>query len=203
MFLEISEKDIDLCVKIMQNEDILSFPTETVYGLGVIFDSPKAFEKLCELKRRPPEKPFGMMFSLLDEAAHYIDVEKKGLSLMKAFLPGEITFLVKAKSSLPWHVTLGTGVVGVRIPNKASLLELIKALGKPILQTSANRSGEKTLSSYEDVAKEFGEEIPGIVKGECVSKTPSTIVSLVKDNVELIREGSVPFSEVERIWRSL
>lgn len=189
---------------ILKNKGILAFPTETVFGLGVIFDDKNCFDKLVKIKRRPPEKPFGLMCSSLEQALEYIDVGEKTIRLMDKFLPGEITFLVKAKEGLPPHVTLGTGVIGIRVPASAFLIEMIECIGKPILQTSANRSGEPTLTRYEDVVEEFKDDADGIVEGECEAKKASTIVNLTNEGkIILVREGPIPFSDIESYWREL
>lgn len=202
--LKLSEKDIDISAKVLQNGDILAFPTETVYGVGVIFDNESAFHKLVNLKKRPPDKPFALMCASLKQALSYVDVSAKGEAMMKKFLPGELTVLVHSKNNLPEWVTLGTGVIGIRVPDSAFIRDLFAKVGKPCLVTSANRSGEPTSRYYEEVLKIFDGEVGGIVKGECVSLKPTTIVSLVSDDkITLVREGPIPFKEIEDYWRTL
>jgi L-threonylcarbamoyladenylate synthase len=199
----LTEKDVAACAKILSNEEILAFPTETVYGVGVVYDSKTAFEKLVALKKRPPNKPFALMCSSMDQAYFYINVGPKAKAVMEAFLPGELTVLVRSRENLPEHVTLGTGVIGIRVPDSKFVCAMIAKVGKPCLVTSANRSGEPTSTRYEEVVKIFDGEVGGIVKGDCVSLIPTTIVSLVsEEKITLVREGPIPFAKIEEVWRN-
>lgn len=202
--LKLEEKDIDIAAKVMQKGEILAFPTETVYGVGVVFDNESAFEKLVNLKKRPPNKPFALMCTSVEEAFQYVDASEKAKAVMKHFLPGELTVLVNGKKDLPNWVTLGTGVIGIRVPDSDYIRRLFQKVGKPCLVTSANRSGEPTSREYEEVVSIFDGECAGIVKGKCVSLTPTTIVNLTSDDkISLVRDGPIPFEEIDQYWRSL
>jgi L-threonylcarbamoyladenylate synthase len=202
--LKLTEKDIEISAKVLQNGEILAFPTETVYGVGVVYDNENAFKKLVNLKKRPPNKPFALMCSSMKQAFEYIDVSEKAKAVMDKFLPGELTVLVHAKKDLPEWVTLGTGIIGIRVPDSPFVDGLIEKVGKPCLVTSANRSGEPTSRFYDEVLKIFDNEVGGIVKGECCSLTPTTIVNLTKDDeISLVREGPIPFEQIESYWRSI
>ena len=194
-------EDIEKASKVLKDEEVLAFPTETVYGVGCVYDSKVAFERLVAIKRRPPNKPFALMCSSLEEAAKYIEVSDKAKSVMDHFLPGELTVLVNAKKSLPEWVTLGTNVIGIRVPDSPFVKKLIEAVGRPLLVTSANKSGEPTTKYFNDVVKAFGDELPAVVKGECESLTPTTIINLTADDkITLVREGPIPFEKILAYW---
>src|SRR5574344_949730 len=199
---KLTEKDIDIAAKVLRNGEILVFPTETVYGIGVVFDSPSAFEHLVQTKKRPPSKPFALMCSSLKQAYQYIDVDSKAKAVMEAFLPGELTVLVHAKKDLPTHVTLGTGIIGIRVPASEYVQKLIAKVGKPCLVTSANISGQPTSTSYEEVLPIFDGLVGGIVEGKCTSLLASTIVDLTDETtIKLVRQGKIPFEDLEKTWR--
>lgn len=200
---KLTEKDYEKAAKILQKGEILAFPTETVYGVGVVFDNEAAFKSLVNLKKRPPNKPFQLMCSSLKQASEYVEVGPKAKKVMEEFLPGELTVLVHSKAGLPEQVTLGTGVVGIRVPASEFVLRMIAKVGKPCLVTSANRSGEPTSTKYDEVLKIFDGEVGGIVKGECTSLVASTIIDLTSENeVKLIREGPIPFAKLQEAWRN-
>jgi len=200
---KLTEKDYEKAAKILQKGEILAFPTETVYGVGVVFDNEAAFKSLVNLKKRPPNKPFQLMCSSLKQASEYVEVGPKAKKVMEEFLPGELTVLVHSKAGLPEQVTLGTGVVGIRVPASDFVLKMIAKVGKPCLVTSANRSGEPTSTKYDEVLKIFDGEVGGIVKGECTSLVASTIIDLTSENeVKLIREGPIPFAKLQEAWRN-
>lgn len=197
----LDQKNVKSAVKVLQNEEVLALPTETVYGVAVIYDSRKAFDELVQVKQRSPEKPFALACASVKDSLAYIEVDEAARRVMETFLPGELTVLVNAKKELPWHVTLGTNVIGIRIPAYPYITELLQELGKPILLTSANISGQPTSRSYEEVLGYFDHKIGGIVKGECTSKFASTIVNLsVPGKITLVREGPIPFEEIKQVW---
>jgi tRNA A37 threonylcarbamoyladenosine synthetase subunit TsaC/SUA5/YrdC len=79
--------------------------------------------------------------------------------------------------------------------------KLIEAVGRPLLVTSANKSGEPTTKYFDDVVKAFGDELPAVVKGECESLTPTTIINLTADDkITLVREGPIPFEKILAYW---
>jgi L-threonylcarbamoyladenylate synthase len=200
---KLTEKDVEKAAKVLQKGEILAFPTETVYGVGVVYDSEVAFKSLVNLKKRPPNKPFQLMCSSLEQAMKYVEAGPKALAIMKEFLPGELTVLVHSKAGLPEQVTLGTGVVGIRVPASDFVQKMIGLVGKPCLVTSANRSGEPTSTKYEEVLKVFDGEVGGIVKGECTSLVASTIVDVTSENeIKFIREGPIPFAKLLEAWRN-
>lgn len=178
---------------------VVSFPTETVYGLGVIYDSKEAFEKLVEVKNRRPDKPFTLMLGNTNDISRYALVNKKIERVISHFMPGEITILVKPKDHLYEWVTLNSKYIGIRVPDYEEVCMLINKIGKPLLVTSANMSGEPVLKNYEEVCGVFDDKISYIVKGETRSSKPSTIV-ICDEDLSLVREGNISFEEIKKVW---
>ena len=202
--IKLLKDDIDCAAKILLNGEILAFPTETVYGVGVIYDDYEAFKKLVNLKKRPPNKPFALMCSSVNDALKYVDVSNKAKKMIEHFLPGELTILLKGKKDLPTWVTLGTSIIGIRVPNDEYINKLFNKVNKPCLVTSANRSGEATSKYYDEVVNIFDGECGGIVKGECHSLIPTTIIDLSNDkSIKLVREGPIPFDTINSYWERI
>jgi ribose 5-phosphate isomerase B len=196
----LKKENINEAAKLLLDGAVVAFATETVYGLAVIYDNKDAFDKLVKVKKRNPDKPFSMMLSDLRYVYDYADMNTNSIVLANAFMPGEITLIIDAKKLPEWD-TLGTGRVGVRIPNDDFVRDLIRKVGKPLLVTSANKSGFSPLKKYEEVKNEFANDIDAIVYGECVSNMPSTIVDTC-DNIKVLRVGSISselvFKELEK-----
>jgi L-threonylcarbamoyladenylate synthase len=188
--------------KIVTEGYVLALPTETVYGVGVRWDDEKAYERLCACKRRRPDKAIAVMASDTFDLSPYFEITPAISRVMKAFLPGPLTVLVKAKKSAPYQTHLGTGIAGIRIPGKPELLAFLSLLPFPLQVTSANISGEPATSSFEEVRKTFegSEEVKGIVKGTCVSSVPTTVVNLTGEKPIVIREGEVKLAEIEKAF---
>ena len=188
---------------IILNGEVVGFPTETVYGLGVIFDNEDAFNKMMEAKNRPPHKPFTLMCDSIDTIEQYAFVNDKTKLFLSRYMPGALTVLLPVKEGVPYWVTLGSSVIGVRISSHPFVLNLIKEVGKPLLVPSANKSDQPPLVEYKDVIKEFDGDISAIVTSNAYGESPSTIVFLENDMIKLIREGAIPFNELESTWRNL
>lgn len=195
------EKDINEVAKALKAGEVISFATETVYGVGVISSSEEAFKRLAATKRRPPEKPFTMMLANPKDAGNHAIIDAKAQRIMERFMPGEITVLLKARPNLdPW-ITMGLETIGIRVPDSKFVRDLIEKTGEPLLVTSANHSGEATAKSFEEAYAALNGEIYGVVKGVCHSQKASTIVNLSKEGeITLVREGGIPFEDIKNAW---
>lgn len=184
--------------KILQNGGLIAFPTETVYGLGVVFDNEQSYERLINVKRRPPEKPFTLMCGSLDDIKKYAYVNELAQKLIDAFMPGQFTIILKAKENLPRWVVSKEGNVGIRISDDKFVQNLIIETGKPLLVPSANRSGENPCHTSNEVKDSLGNDLDAIIIGESVSNIPSTIV-FVDDSVHIIRLGEISESDIKNV----
>lgn len=188
------------CVEILLSNNVLAFPTETVYGLGVVYDSKLAFDRLVSLKKRSPDKPFTVMISSKEDVHKFAYIDEKIQRVIDEFFPGEITLLLKSKKCYPW-VNLNSDTIGIRMSASKDVCKLIGRVGKPLLVTSANISGFEAMNTAEDVYSTFKDDLKGIVKSSNKSSSvPSTIVLLKDGEIKLIRKGSIPFEKIKKIW---
>lgn len=180
----------------------LVFPTETVFGIGVRWDSKDAYERLCEAKKRRPSKAIAVMTYADFDFDTYFDVSDAAKRVMKTFLPGPLTVLVKAKETAPYQTHLGTHIAGIRVPAKKDLLEFLASLPFPLQVTSANMSGEKPAMTTEEAEQIFekSELVKGIIPGECQSGIPTTVVDLTSDKPHVIREGEIKLAQIEEAF---
>jgi len=175
---------------------VIAFPTETVMGLGVVFNDKEAYDRLNLIKHRPDDHPYTMMLSGPEQVEKYAVVDARTQKIIKAFMPGSITLLLPVKDNVPGWVTHDTGVIGVRVPANQEALLLLKEVGLPLLVPSANRSGEKPALSSEEVKKIFDDEVDCIIEGKSISSVPSTIVDLTKDNLRIVRQGTITAEQI-------
>ena len=180
----------------LNNHQVIAFPTETVFGLGVFYDDEKAYNLLNEIKRRREDKPYTMMLSKVEDIFEYAEVDNRYFKLIKKYMPGSLTILVKSKSSVPGYVTHNTGVIGIRIPSNKEALELLEYVRKPLLVPSANRRDEKPALTNEEVKEIFQDEIKVVVPGKTCKGQPSTIIDLTGDEIKLIRKGPISLEEL-------
>ena len=183
----------------LNNHQVIAFPTETVFGLGVFYDDQEAYELLNQIKRRREDKPYTLMLYDIDEIDNYAFIDKKYLPILRKYMPGPLTVLLRSKDSVPGYVTHNSGVIGIRIPENKEALELLEAVKKPLLVPSANRSDQKPAMSDEEVVDIFKDEVAVIVKGKAVGGLPSTIVDLTGEQIKLIRKGPISLEELEAL----
>ena len=192
-------KDLKLIKEALLHSEVIAFPTETVMGLGVVFDDQIAYEKLNQIKRRPEDKPYTLMLGDSKDIEKYAFISKRDKNIIKSFMPGSVTLLLKSRDSVPTWVTHNTGVIGVRVPDMKDIRKMIKFVGKPLLVPSANRSGEKPCLTFDEVKEVFGNELAYIVKEDAKGAKPSTIIDLTTEDVKILREGPISLRDIERV----
>lgn len=195
----LKQTKLNEAAKILQGGGVIAFPTETVFGLGVVFDDKEAYKKLVAIKRRPPEKPFTLMLADIEDIGKYAKLSNVAKALIMKFMPGQFTIIVEAKPNLPKWCVSQTGGVGIRIADYDLIRNLIRKTGKPLLVPSANRSGEPPATNSEDVVKIFNEDVDAVIEGKSVSNTPSTVVIIENTHAHVLREGAVTEKEINEV----
>lgn len=183
----------------LNSHQVIAFPTETVFGLGVFYDDFEAYELLNKIKRRKEDKPYTMMLSKTEDIFKYAEIDQRYLEIINKYMPGSLTILVRSKVNVPAYVTHNTGIIGIRIPCNAEAIALLERVKKPLLVPSANRADEKPALSEQEVKDIFGNEIAVIVPGQISSGLPSTIIDLTGPEMKLIRKGPIPFEELNQL----
>lgn len=194
----LKQTQLQEAASILKNGGVIAFPTETVFGLGVVFDDEKAYKKLVEVKRRPPDKPFTMMLADPEDCEKYAELNETSKILISKFMPGQFTLLINGKKDLPSWCVAKEGTVGMRVPDSEIIRDLIRLIGKPLLVPSANKSGESPANTSKEAELIFKNEIDAIIEGESTSKTPSTIILVEGNNIKMIREGIVSLNEIQK-----
>jgi L-threonylcarbamoyladenylate synthase len=186
----------------LSQHGVVAFPTETVFGLAVIFDDEIAYNKLNDVKNRPENKAYTVMLKNKEEISKIAHVTSKISKIIEAFIPGSITLLLPVKLGLPQHIDNNSGVVGVRVPSNDIALKLLEEIDMPLLVPSANKSGEKPALNSEEVINIFKNELDYIIEGSALLENPSTIVDLTKEEPILIRKGPISFLDILKVWNS-
>jgi len=191
-----------------QENDIILYPTDTLYGLGVDATNPEMVKKLKELKGRDDGKPISIAVSDIEMLRAYAEVTPLAERLIEQFLPGKLTLILNVKDSSISHLSTD-GSVGVRIPFHEGTLKLIQEFGKPITATSANVSNMPTESTPEAILKQFGKRSPEpacagritqvIDEGELPDSTPSTVVDARGAVPIIVREGAISAQNIKDV----
>lgn len=195
-----NRQEIDILCQDLENEKVVGFPTETVYGLAILSDSEKAFNQLIELKHRPITKPLSVMVSNINKIKEIAYVNAQQEKIIRHFMPGPLTIILKAKPNLPFFMTLGKETIGIRIPNHALSLSILDKIQKPLLVTSANLSSEKELLQAMDVYRTFNHQLVSMINEDSEGQLASTIVDLTTKNLKILRKGPILEEQLLQIW---
>ncbi len=173
--------------------EVVAFPTETVYGLGADAFNEVAVRKIFEAKGRPSDNP--LIVHIADEKGLeglVSDVSDSAEAIMKKFMPGPITVIMKKGEKVPLSVTAGLDTVGIRMPSNAVSREFIRECGTPIAAPSANRSTHISPTNAEHVFEDMDGRIPLIIDGgESEVGIESTIVDASTDVPTILRPGAI------------
>ena len=177
---------------------VVGFPTDTVYGLAIVYDDKEAFDKLYEIKNRSITKPISMMVYSKGNLKDVAIIDENSLKVIDKCMPGDLTIILKAKDNLPVHVTFNQKTIGVRIPTNEVALNILKKVNKPLLVTSANLSNEPSLIKSNDVYNTFNGKISSLIDEDAKGKKASSVVS-VYDKVVMYRQGNITIEQIEKI----
>jgi L-threonylcarbamoyladenylate synthase len=185
-------------LEILKNGGLVAFPTDTVYGLGALAFDDNAIKSIYTAKDRPIEKAIPILIADPNDLARVADsIPESARILSGRFWPGALTITLPKKNSLPASIS-ATATVAVRIPDNDDARNLLRAAG-PMAVTSANISGRASPISAEEVYAQLSGRIPLILDGgKTRGGIPSTLVSCVGENIEILREGPILLDELLR-----
>jgi L-threonylcarbamoyladenylate synthase len=179
---------------------VIAFRTDTFYGLGADPFNRSALQRIKQLKGREATKPILVVISDIDQIGRFISERSRVFDLLaERFWPGALSLIGKAALAVPHEVTAGTGTIGVRLPDDDNVRALVRACGGALTATSANPSGAEPPRTAEEVESYFGAAVDLIIDGgEARVDLPSTVVDAGGPEPKLIREGAVPWSEIQK-----
>lgn len=194
------QNETDCLAEILMNDGVISVPTDTVFGVCAWIKSKKAHDKLVAVKKRPESKSFPVMCADEIQINNIAIVNEKAEKLIRAFMPGPITLVLKKKDEVPYFVTNGKNTIAIRMATSKALEKLIRKIDSPIFMTSANQSGEPTCTNLDEIEAACP-MIDGMMEGEVVFGQGSTIVDCTGDEIKILREGPISKGQIEKILK--
>ena len=182
-------RQIQKAAACLKEGGVIVYPTDTVYGLGCDIMSKQAVERIIRVKGRDPKKPMSFVCADLTHISRFARVSNVAYRILRRFLPGPYTFVLEANSEVPKMLLTKQKTVGIRIPNHAISNALVRELGNPILSTSANLSGAEPLADPREIQEVLGKHVDLILDCGILNGEPSSVISLLKDEVKILREG--------------
>ncbi|MGK2906086.1 MAG: L-threonylcarbamoyladenylate synthase [Desulfuromonadales bacterium] len=204
MLLHINQENpqvrlISRVVETLKQGGLIAYPTDTTYGLGCDIFNRRGIKRIYQIKQRDARKPFSFICYDLSDAANYAHVSNFAFKIMKRHLPGPYTFVLDATRIVPDSLTTRQKTVGIRIPDDEIALAIVRELGHPLVTTSANLTGETPLHDPVEIEASMGHMLDLVIDGGIRFGDPSTVISLIGDNVEVIREGCGDISWIDQL----
>lgn len=198
MFLEIHPKNpdarkINQVIDCLKKGGLVIYPTDTVYAIGCDIYQPKAIERLCQIKGVKPDKmSFSFICNDLSHLSQFTQsIDTPIYKLMRRYLPGAYTFILKANNTIPKLFKNKKKTVGIRIPDHPIPLTIVQELGHPIITTSIHHEDEiiDYMTDPYDINEAFGNQVDIVIDGGICGVHPSTIIDCTEGYPVLIRQG--------------
>lgn len=188
--------DFNKINKILKNNGVIAFVTDTVWGLGCLPESSIAVRKIYDIKHRESKKPLILMsydtYPLFDYVKQPIN--KEAQRLIKKYLPGALTLVIEKSEKTPDYVTSDLPTVGIRVPDNETFSDICKNIdGHVLATTSANISGEPPALTYEQAIEYIGEQVDLVIEdfGNTAQGRASTVVGFKNDSPIIFRQGEI------------
>lgn len=196
-----SAESLALAKRLLQQGELVAFPTETVYGLGADACNDVAVASIFAVKGRPQDNPLIVhvhpeydISTLVEEPKEYVK------QMMHAFAPGPITFVMQSKGVVSPHVSCGLNTLAIRIPQSESALAFLRAVNIPVAAPSANKSKHTSPVTAMHVYEDFQGEIPLILDGgRCAGGIESTVVDCTGDIPQILRAGLITAEDIRAV----
>eukprot|EP00924_Labyrinthula_sp_SR-Ha-C_P003870 augustus_masked-scaffold_3-processed-gene-7.48-mRNA-1 protein AED:0.01 eAED:0.01 QI:0/-1/0/1/-1/1/1/0/382 len=212
--VEATEQHIDACGQRIRDGKLVSFPTETVYGLGASALNPEACLTIFKAKQRPLTDPLIVHIHDKEQVKKILEpfneVQSRVFNVLtEAFWPGPLTLVAKAQQHIPLVLSANTGFIGVRMPNHPVALALLRASNLPIAAPSANLFGHVSPTKAEHVLNDFQPQkvdlhiLDGgnLDTGCCAVGIESSVVKFDKKKLTVFREGGVSVNQIKKILK--
>ncbi len=198
MIKRYKSNEIEEMAQILKNDGVISVPTDTIFGICARMNSKIAYYKLIEVKKRSANKPFPVMCANEEQIKSIAIVNETAEKIIKAFMPGPITLVLKKNNILPEYVTNGKATIAVRMATSDSIKELIKKTESPIFMTSANKSGSPECTNLDEIEKSCP-LLDGIMEGKVSFSMASTIVDCTSEEVKILRVGPISLEQIKKV----
>jgi len=169
---------------LLRDGGVIVYPTDTIYGLGCDITNKEAIERIRRIKGRSSKKPMSFVCADLSNVSDYAHVSNHAYRILKRSLPGPYTFVLPATRETPRILQTKQKTVGLRVPNHPVPLALVAELGHPIISTSANYTDQEVLTDPYELEQTLGKQVDLILECGILPVQPSTVVSLIDDEIQ-------------------
>ena len=181
--------------QVLENDGVIAYVTDTVWGLGCLPNSEKAVKKIYEIKKREAQKPLILMSNEIYNLLDYVKpIPKVGQQLIKKYFPGALTIVTDKSDKTPDYITSNMPTVGIRIPNNKVFKEICEIIPNHVLATtSANLSHQPSAKTYGQALENMTGLADLIIEdyGYHAKGLESTVVGVMNNELRIFRQGAI------------
>jgi tRNA threonylcarbamoyl adenosine modification protein (Sua5/YciO/YrdC/YwlC family) len=182
-------RKIQRAVEVLQAGEVIGYPTDTVYGLGCDIGSKKAADRLYQIKGMDRSHPLAFICPDLSEIAKYAIVDNQIYRVLRRFLPGPYCFILEATREVPRLLQSKRKTIGIRVPNHEVIRTIAKELGRPVISTTAQRTGSEPHVDPHEIDDDFS-GLGLVLDAGAGGVVPTTVIDLTVQPPEVLREGA-------------
>lgn len=191
-------ENIEQIKNVLDNDGVIAYVTDTVWGLGCLPSSEKAVKKIYEIKHREAQKPLILMSSEAYHLLEYVQPLSKTASvLIKKYFPGALTLVLPKSDKTPYYMTSNMDTVGIRVPDNEVFKEICDNItGNVLATTSANLSHQPSAKTYEQALKNMQGLVDMVIPdyGYFAKGLESTVAGVFDEEIKIFRQGAISIS---------
>jgi len=202
--IKMTTYDIDNVCLMLEQGQIVVFPTETVYGIACNAWNMQAVKKIYKIKKRNYENPLLLHIGKVSDVYQYINrLEETTKKLISNFWPGPLSLVIEKSELIPDYVTSGLKKVGIRCTSHKITQDILKKCKFPVVATSANISGYENCYNIEQISKQLGINVDLYIDdGPLVNNLPSTVVEIENNEAKILREGKIKEEDIIKVVKT-
>lgn len=183
---------IKQCVEIINKGGVVIYPTDSGYAIGCRLEDKDALQRICRLRQIDSNHNFTLMCRDLSDISTYAQVDNSVFRLIKNNTPGNYTFILRATKEVPRRLmSEKRKTIGMRIPANPIAMELLAAMGEPIMSASLILPGNDFAESDpEEINDTLGKQVDLVINGGYIGQQPTTVIDLTDDTPVIVREGT-------------
>lgn len=188
-------RKVQRAVQALGQGEVIVYPTDTVYGIACGLGHKRAVDRIFHLTGKDESQLLTLVCADLSDLARYAVVENPQYRLLKRLLPGPYTFVLPATREVPRMLLSKRKTIGLRVPAHAVPAALVKALGTPLISTSASYRGQEPLNDPAEIVERF-QGIELVLDAGYCGVIPSTVVDLTGPEPQIVRAGAGPVESI-------
>lgn len=183
---------ISQCVEVLRKGGVIVYPTDSGYALGCMLGEKNAMERICRIRNLDSNHNFTLVCRDLSEISTYAFVDNTAFRLIKNNTPGHYTFILKATKEVPRRLmSEKRKTIGLRVPSNPIALDLLAALGEPLMSTTLMLPGNDFAESDPaEIQDALGKVVDLVIHGGFLGQQPTTVIDLTEDSPEVVRVGA-------------